>query len=106
MKKVFIILSLILSIAGVASVNASVSTTDASMSVSATTYEVKACANPSSSGVKIKGNFTVTWDGDVCYVVARDGKYFDTPILCSYSRTYPGYPFCFSYNNQTWYFSL
>lgn len=105
MKKLFIALSLILGAAGVATVGASVSSAETSMQATAETYNVTACTNPGAS-VKVRGHFTVTWDGEECYVVARDGKYFDYPIRCSYSRTYPGYPYCFSYNNQTWYFSL
>lgn len=105
MKKLFIALSLLLSVGGVATISASVSSSDATVQASKETYNVEAYTNPNAS-VKVRGHFTVTWDGDECYVVARDGKYFDYPIRCSYSRTYPGYPYCFKLGSQTWYFSL
>lgn len=109
MKKLFIAVALI-AVSGVAlnlsAGSASIPVASASVSsMQAETYEVTAVRNPS-AGVKVRGHFTVTWDGDNCYVVARDGKYFDNPIPASYSTTYPGYPYTFSYNNQTWYFSL
>lgn len=66
---------------------------------------VKAVSNPAAN-MKVYATLNVTWDGSDCYVVGRDGKYFDRPILAQYSRTYPGYPYRVNIGNQTWYFSL
>lgn len=105
MKKLFLTVALLIGACGVAGVSAGQTNVSAMSQQSVETYNVKAVKNPSAS-VKIYGFFTVTWDGTDCYVVARDGKYFDRPIRASYSRKYSGYPYCFSYGNQTWYFSL
>lgn len=68
------------------------------------TYNVVAVKNPS-AGVKIKAYFTVEWDGNEAWVVARDGKPIPR-VKATYSTKYQGYPYCFSIDRQTWYFAL
>lgn len=106
MKKFFLAVTLILSATAFTAVNAvnnSTSTTSYT-STSDNVYSVTAFKDPT-AGVKVKAFLIISWDGEVCMVLGRDSRYFDTPIRASYSTKYKGYPWVVTINRETWYFA-